>query len=211
MPAPGPAPRPLLPLPTLILLVAALAPLSAADGTSAPADGDAAGRPATPAEVQAAIGRDLRQDPGLWADYDLDQDGKVSQIEVIACLAKRPAWLRDHYPDLFKRIDTDHDNAISFAELQAFAALADSQDFTLAQRPHQVAGPLAGGAGGQAGAGIEVGCGGNEASAAFMRQQAYVAGYQVVGGQYQPVIGVLGYGTVLTVGDVIITIVHGQH
>ncbi len=41
-----------------------------------------------------------------------------------------------------------------------------------------------------------------------MHQQAYIAGYDVVGGQYQPVIGVLGYGTVLNVGNVVITIVH---
>jgi hypothetical protein len=166
---------------------------------------------ATPAQVQAAIQDAMRADPGLWADYDLDHDGKVSQLEVVACVAKRPSWLRTRFPAWFARIDTDHDGAISFAELSAFAARADRALLQLSERPRTFAPYGAaglGGGGGQAGAGVDIGSGGATASAAFMHQQAYIAGYEVVGGQYQPVIGVLGYGTVLTVGDVVITVVH---
>ncbi len=201
----------LRPLRLLIATILIGSGMLAAASSDAPAD-DQVGpaKPATPAEVQAAITQAIRHDPGCWSDYDLDGDGKVSQVEVIACLARRPAWMREHLPELFKRIDTNHDNDISLAELQAFAALADSKDFTLAERPRSVMGASQAGGGAQAGAGINLSGGGVEASAEFMHQQAYIAGYQVVGGQYQPVIGVLGYGTVLTVGNVIITIVHAQ-
>ncbi len=73
----------------------------------------------TPATVRLAIMSAARQDRGLWDDFDLDHDGTVSQLEVVACVAKRPRWLRTHFPELFAAIDTDHDGDISFAELQA--------------------------------------------------------------------------------------------
>jgi hypothetical protein len=198
-------------MPTCFLCLATLSLCLGAAGAAdvAPA---AAPAPATPHEVQAAIAGALAQDSGLWSDFDLDGDGKVSQVEVIAMLAKQPGWLRRHFPELFQRIDLDHDNAVSYTELSGFAALADVQEFTLAQRARSLTGVAAGGGMPAAGAGVTVtGPDGRvEASASFIHQQAYIAGYQVVAGQYQPIIGVLGYGTVLNVGDVIITIVHHQ-
>ena len=77
----------------------------------------------TPASLQAQISDDVAADPGSWSDFDLDGDGKVSQLEVILCLAKHPEWMRHHYPTAFNAIDTDHDGAISVAELTAFVQL----------------------------------------------------------------------------------------
>lgn len=197
---------------TLALLADLRHPLLGAEQDPRPTPGaDAADAVAiTPAAVQQELVRALQTDPTLWQEFDLDHDGRISQVEIVACLARRPAWLRTHFPALFRRIDTDGDRAISIAELQAFAARAGDA-FTVTERPRSVmdASRAAAAAGGGAGAGMDVDAGGATASVAFMHQQAYIQGYQVVNGQYDPVIGVLGTGTVLTVGPVLITIVHG--
>jgi hypothetical protein len=197
------------------LLLSCLAcSLFGAEGAQAATKDDA---PITPAQVQALIAAALKRDPSLWADYDLDRDGTVSQVEVVACLAKRPAWLREHLPEQFKAIDRDGDNQISLSELQAFASRAASSDaarFTVEnhERTAKERSNLdAAGAAGQPGASIDASGGGTRAYAYFGQQQAYIAGYDVVNGQYDPVIGILGAGTVIDVGDVRITIYRTQH
>jgi hypothetical protein len=88
----------------------------------------------TPATLQAEITRALKDDAGLWSDYDLDGDGKVSQVEVIVCLAKNPSFMREHFPHAFAAIDTDHDRTISIAELAAFLALAPAGTLGIQER-----------------------------------------------------------------------------
>jgi hypothetical protein len=165
--------------------------------------------PITPAEVQTQLAPAVARDATLWSDYDIDRDRKVSQVEVIVSLARRPAWLRDHLPQAFAAIDADGDHAISFAELKAFAGRAPAGGFTIAQHERSVKERtnIGAAAAGGPGTSIGVGGGGGHAYAYFGSQQAYIADYDVVNGQYDPVIGVLGTGVVLDVGDVRITTV----
>jgi len=88
----------------------------------------------TPASLQAQISDGLAADPGSWSDFDIDGDGKISQLEVILCLARHPEWMRHHYPAAFDAIDTDHDGAISVAELTAFVQLLPPGRITVQPR-----------------------------------------------------------------------------
>jgi hypothetical protein len=114
----------------LLIVLAAAAACAGADapeglGSRDPAS--AAAQPAlagevTPASLQADISKCIAKDPSFWSDNDTDGDGQVSQLEIILCLIHHPAWMRAHFPEQFKAIDTDGDRGISIDELLAFAA-----------------------------------------------------------------------------------------
>lgn len=111
----------------LLLVTASHAAVSAPAGLGAAAAGpDTLAVKPLPVSVavalQAAIRAAVQQDPGFWSDQDLDQDQQPSQVEIVRCLALHPAFLRTHFPDLFRKIDTDGDRAISEQELLQYAA-----------------------------------------------------------------------------------------
>jgi hypothetical protein len=113
-------------LPLLVSVLAALAtPLAAAETQP--------GKP-TPATLQALIDAANKKDANVWRDYDLDGDGRPSQVEILACLAKRPAWVRERWPEIYASIDTDGDKSISTQELIRFADRANSIRFAVDER-----------------------------------------------------------------------------
>jgi hypothetical protein len=116
---------------TLALLIAALAVPFSAPLTAAEPQPD--GKP-TPASLQVLIEAANKKDANVWRDYDLDGDGRPSQVEILACLAKRPAWVRERWPEIFASIDTDGDKTISPQELIRFAERANSMRIAIDER-----------------------------------------------------------------------------
>jgi calcium-binding protein CML len=114
---------------TLLPLVLATSIVAAAEPQAQPASG----KPA-PAALQVLIDQANRQDANVWRDYDIDGDGRPSQVEILACLAKRAAWTRERFPELFATIDTDGDRSVSAQELIRFADRANSIRFAVDER-----------------------------------------------------------------------------
>jgi hypothetical protein len=159
----------------------------------------------TPATLTAAIQAEVQAGKLRWAaPLDIDGDGRPSRFEVIVACAKS-SWLRRAFPESFGLLDLNRDNALDQNELRAFAGRESEARIAIEPRRRLVMGgrtPAALGVGGGAGGGLSVG----RASVTFGGQQAYIADYDVVNGQYDPVIGILTYGTTLDVGDVTVTI-----
>ncbi|MEK7415609.1 MAG: hypothetical protein AAB263_20070 [Planctomycetota bacterium] len=154
------------------------------------------------AVVESAIAANRAAD---WSACDCDGDQRPSGIEALASLVGNHGWWKRFAPETFKRCDRNNDGLVDHSELTTIATR--ETEFAIQIRPRvRSLNPIA--APGGIGAGIAIGGrSGPTASAFFGRQQAYIAGYRVVGGNYEPIIGVLTYGTALEVGDVSITIV----
>lgn len=148
---------------------------------------------ATTALTAAATG-----DARLLAAADGDHDGRISQVEALVLLYGSQQLARRRAPAAFAMLDGDGDGLISRAEAARAAPPAGDQGFTVAERRRRVSDRMPGGTGG----GLAVG----GAYAFFGEQQAYIRDYDVSGGTYDPVIGILGTGTVIAVSDIVITI-----
>ncbi len=193
-------------IPTRFLLC--LFALGGSAGAADPASRTAA-PPTSLTILRARIATMQKADPQVWTTFDRDRDGKVSEVEVLAALAGNPAWFRARFTAEFATIDRNHDNALSVAELQALADASPNDGYRLEvdERRRSTRDRFGPGTGGQGGADIGVsGGGGGEAFVAHLNQQAYIQDYDVVQGQYMPVVGTLTTGTALSVGNVIITI-----
>ncbi len=175
--------------------------------------GEPAAKVAAPAvtltTLRAQIAALQKADRQVWTTFDRDRDGKASEVEVLAALAENPAWFRARFKAEFTAIDRNHDNALSVSELQALADSSPNEAYKLDvdERKRSTRDRFGPGTDGQVGANIGVSSGGGgEAFVAHLNQQAYIQDYDVVQGQYMPVVGILTTGTVLSVGNVIITI-----
>ncbi len=153
-----------------------------------------------------------KQDADLWTEFDLDRDRKVSEVEVLAALARRQTWFSERFPALFRAVDGDRNRKLGAGELDALAKRsAGAVTLAVSERTKSVrersnldaAGDLKGGAGNA----FTFGDGGRvRASATFVTQYSYIKGYDVVGGNFDPVIGVLSSGQTINVGDFAIII-----
>jgi len=157
---------------------------------------------ADPAMIQVQVAAAAARDPDLLAAIDLDGDGKVSRIEALVWLYGHQSAAREHIPAIFASIDSDGDRALSREEIMPVFAKLPADAVTVQVRQPSVhvraESAIIGGGGTSMGTGSAYIYVGN--------QQAYVQGYNVVNGQYQPVIGILATGTVLEVSDLSITI-----
>jgi hypothetical protein len=186
-----------------ILLIAVVAAASAADASVASAP-----------TIEACC-RDLTalmaDDARLRAGIDLNRDRRIDPLEAAIIVVGKREWLREFAPQWIALIDADRDQTITSDEIRSFvdrghswkpSAAPVAKPKTMRQRLN-----LGGAAGGGAGAGFDLGGGeGGSAYCFFGNQQAYVADYNVVNGQLDPVVQVLGYGTVLELSRVRVTI-----
>lgn len=121
-----------------------------------------------------------QQHPELWASLDVDGDERRSAEELTRVLAGQAAAVV---------AVADRDGSLSLDQAELASLAGDSS----AEAPRIAA------AGGDS-----IG-GGSRAHIFVGRQQAYVADYDVVGNQYDPIISVVGSGTVLDVADPFVT------
>lgn len=159
----------------------------------------------TPESVRVRVEALGTAERTIWSPCDIDGDGRPSRFEVVAGLVGHPAWFKRNLPDVWKQADANGDGAVSVAELSAIAARDEDRAFTVTEQRRSVRQRLNIGQG--MGGGTTMGIGGTRAHVYFGNQQAYIADYNVVNGQYDPVIGVLATGTVLDVADIRITVV----
>ncbi len=145
--------------------------------------------------------------PGGWKNWDLDKDGKPSRLEALIGMILKPAWFSQRFPEVFAKIDRDGDGLLDLHEINAAADSAGSETWsiTAAERHRTVKSKLMP-AMAAPGTALQIGSGRTQAMVAFMQQQAYIMDYDVVGGQYDPVVGVISSGMVLEVADVVVTI-----
>jgi hypothetical protein len=145
--------------------------------------------------------------PGEWKNWDLDKDGKPSRLEALVGMIFKPAWFAQRFPTVFGELDRDGDGVLDLREINAAADSASSATWSIAaaERRRTVKSKLLP-AMAAPGTALQVGSGRTQAMVAFMQQQAYIMDYDVVGGQYDPVVGVISSGMVLEVADVIVTI-----
>jgi hypothetical protein len=123
----------------------------------------------------------LRQEqPELWRGLDADGDERHSAEELARVLAAQA-------PAVVALADRDASLSLDAAELASLASESPAD-------PPRIAA-----------AGGDAVSGGSRAHIFVGRQQAYVADYDVVGNQYDPVISVVGSGTVLDVADPFVT------
>lgn len=187
-----------------ILVLALTGAVVAGDAAAA---APAADQPITLEELRAKIDAARSRDPQAWSANDLDRDGRPSRVEVLASLLGNATWWRRNARADLRRVDRDGSNAVSIPEAQAVADRDPQWRFeirehqrTIAQRQNLRAPP-------QPGAGFGVGSGDRcIAYCYFGNQQAYIMDYDVVNGQYDPVIGVLSSGTALCVTDYMISV-----
>jgi hypothetical protein len=175
----------------LLLALAAVAPAAERTGLAA---------------VQQLLAVRTAQDARMLEAADLDRDRKLSQVEAVLFLYGRQAVARRQAPEAFALLDGDGDRAISSGEFLAFLARDPQPGLSAAERRSSILGGQRGAAGGAMGSSVGVG---GSAYVFFGSQQAYIQDYDVVNGQYDPVIGVLGSGVVLEVSGVSVTIRRG--
>ncbi len=202
-------------LPSSLLLVAAvLGGCILARGGTAGETSAATLKPAviTLHEFVVRIQALQKQEADLWTEFDLDRDRKVSEVEVLAALARRQTWFSDRFPDLFRAVDGNHNRKLSAGELDALAKRSGGPvTLAVTERTKSVRerSNLDGAADLKAGAGNAFTFGDGDrvrASATFATQYSYIKGYDVVGGNFDPVIGVLSSGQTINVGDFAIII-----
>jgi hypothetical protein len=150
------------------------------------------------ASAARVLGERATGDARVLAAADRDGDGRISQIETIALAYGSQQLARRRAPEVFAMFDADRDGEFKRAELDIILTENPLHGATIDTRQRRVLGRQGGGAGG----GISVG----GAYAFFGEQQAYIQDYDVSGGTYDPVIGILGTGTVIAVSDIVITI-----
>jgi hypothetical protein len=133
----------------------------------------------------------------VQATLDVDGDKVLrNEVEVLASLLRSPPAWRAALPAAVSAINTDGDASLSLAEVQTLADRSTEFRFRLKRAQ----------GGGAAADGSRPG-GHDQASVYFGTQQSYIADYDVVGGNYKPVISTLSMGTALTVADVTITVI----
>lgn len=175
----------------LLLVLAAAAPAAELSGLAA---------------IQQLVAARTEQDAKLLVVADLDRDRLVSQVEAVLFLYGRQGVARRQVPAAFSLLDGDGDRSISSSEFLGFLARDPQPGLSAAERRSSILGGQRGAAGGAMGASVGVG---GSAYVFFGSQQAYIQDYDVVNGQYDPVIGVLGSGVVLEVSGVSVTIRRG--
>jgi hypothetical protein len=158
------------------------------------------------AAIQRLVAVHTGQDARMLETADLDRDRKLSQVEAILFLYGRQGVARRQAPEAFALIDGDGDRSISSGEFLAFLARDPQPGLSGAERRSGIIGGQRGAAGGAMGSSIGVG---GSAYVFCGSQQSYIQDYDVVNGQYDPVIGVLGSGMVLEVAGISVTIRRG--
>jgi hypothetical protein len=151
-----------------------------------------------------------KKSPALTAKLDINRDRRIAPLEVVRHLVVEPDWYKNNLSADFAAIDADHDATLSGDEVRAFVDRGHKWKASAAAPPaapraktvrERMGMPAAGGGG----SGTSLG--GGSAYVFFGHQQAYISDYNVVDGQLDPVISILGYGTVLEVSHVSVTIV----
>jgi hypothetical protein len=130
--------------------------------------------------------------------FDLDRDQRPSRLEALAGLILDPSTFRRSFPAIWQVLDRDRNDRLDLDELDRAASSASGTAWQLSVSRRRQAAP------GPIGTGFSVG---GVASVAFLSQQAYIRDYDIVGGQYDPIVGVVSTGTVLEISDVLVTIV----
>lgn len=175
----------------LLLVLAAAAPAAELSGLAA---------------IQRLVAARTEQDAKLLVVADLDRDRLLSQVEAILFLYGRQGVARRQVPKAFALLDGDGDRSISSSEFLGFLARDPQPGLSAVERRTSILGGQRGAAGGAMGASLGVG---GSAYVFFGSQQAYIQDYDVVNGQYDPVIGVLGSGVMLEVSGISVTIRRG--
>lgn len=159
------------------------------------------------AEAQRLVAAAASEEARLQAAVDLDGDPRVSVLESLLYLYGRQDAARRRIPAAFALLDSDGDRAITSSEVLSLLAREPQAGLDAVERRPRVMGGRRQAFGGTTGSSVGVGGG---AYAFFGSQQAYIAGYKVVDGRYDPVIGVLGSGVVIEVAGVSVTIRRGD-
>ena len=141
--------------------------------------------------------------PGLDrppAGMDRDRDGRWSALELVIATARSPDFVRQRLPGVWAVIDRDRDGRATPLEVAAAVDAGPGAGCSVAARPATIR------PGSRPTSGVGTNLGFATASLSITRETAYISGYDVVGGQLDPQISTLRTGTILTVGDILVTI-----